>query len=386
MHRHFLGHYIRVKASVKNPCPSLEFFLLCGFHGFLSSLFESLERENIFFFSYISIKRFKDLIVLFIQSCDLRVSTSPNSRSLFTIQKMSFLILYFSCYIFLKSVATADEGKNESRPYEFSFNIVDFQHRYEKKDATGIITGEYGFITADGVYHETGYATDKNGDFIITKMRNRKITSLKDAQEIFKDRPEAARKLVEAVAKACGGCKIPIKQDHPDNSTQTVPTAPSISGRSAPRSSVLKEMTKTPTNTLSATKNDTFSERRGKSLKEKVLMNMINSTKKLLSKEATNEANLKNTIANDRILDKMANDIFYRFNYTITTHDHQENGYRNGKKDGSYRTQNENGIDTKVKYLANEFGHQPNISFVPRTNGTAENHRLKGYSFLWYWT
>lgn len=45
------------------------------------------------------------------------------------------------------------------------------------RDAEGLINGEYGFITADGVYHETGYATDKNGDFIITRQRNRKITS-----------------------------------------------------------------------------------------------------------------------------------------------------------------------------------------------------------------
>lgn len=46
-------------------------------------------------------------------------------------------------------------------------------------DEDGIVTGEYGFITADGIYHETGYATDKEGDFIITKMRNRKLTSSK---------------------------------------------------------------------------------------------------------------------------------------------------------------------------------------------------------------
>lgn len=36
---------------------------------------------------------------------------------------------------------------------------------------------------------------------------------MKDAQEIFKDRPEAAKKLIEAVMRACGGCKIPIKQE-----------------------------------------------------------------------------------------------------------------------------------------------------------------------------
>jgi len=36
---------------------------------------------------------------------------------------------------------------------------------------------------------------------------------VKDAQEIFKDRPEAARKLVEAVGRACGNCKLLTKQE-----------------------------------------------------------------------------------------------------------------------------------------------------------------------------
>lgn len=56
------------------------------------------------------------------------------------------------------------------------------------QDADGIITGEYGFITADGVYHETGYATDKNGGFIITRMTYRRIKSRKFANYIHKPR------------------------------------------------------------------------------------------------------------------------------------------------------------------------------------------------------
>jgi hypothetical protein len=35
--------------------------------------------------------------------------------------------------------------------------------------------GEFGFITADGIYHVTVYATDENGDFKILKMRNIKV-------------------------------------------------------------------------------------------------------------------------------------------------------------------------------------------------------------------
>lgn len=124
--------------------------------------------------------------------------------------------------------------------------------------------------------------------------------------------------------------------------------------------------------------------RRGKSLRDGIVTNMVESAKKFLKKEAATDPNLKSMITNDRVLEKMANDLFYRFNYMITTHEHQEDGYKDGKKDGSYRAQSENGVDTRVKYLANEFGHQPNISFVPRANVT-ESHRLKGYSFLWYW-
>lgn len=36
---------------------------------------------------------------------------------------------------------------------------------------------------------------------------------MKDAQEIFKDRPEAAKKLVEAITKACSDCKIAAMKD-----------------------------------------------------------------------------------------------------------------------------------------------------------------------------
>jgi hypothetical protein len=42
-------------------------------------------------------------------------------------------------------------------------------------DEKGIIMGEFGFITADGIYHVTVYATDENGDFKILKMRNIKV-------------------------------------------------------------------------------------------------------------------------------------------------------------------------------------------------------------------
>lgn len=46
-------------------------------------------------------------------------------------------------------------------------------------DENGIIQGEFGFITADGIYHVTVYATDENGNFKILSMRNVRISARK---------------------------------------------------------------------------------------------------------------------------------------------------------------------------------------------------------------
>ncbi|CAH2107403.1 unnamed protein product [Euphydryas editha] len=69
----------------------------------------------------------------------------------------------------------ADKYTDENRPYEFGFTIEGEQHRHEKKDENGIIMGEFGFITADGVYHVTVYATDENGNFKILSMKNIRV-------------------------------------------------------------------------------------------------------------------------------------------------------------------------------------------------------------------
>ncbi|XP_041976409.1 protein lethal(3)malignant blood neoplasm 1-like [Aricia agestis] len=69
----------------------------------------------------------------------------------------------------------ASKYTDENRPYEFGFSIDGEQHRHEKKDENGIIMGEFGFITADGVYHVTVYATDENGNFKIISMKNIRV-------------------------------------------------------------------------------------------------------------------------------------------------------------------------------------------------------------------
>ncbi|CAH0727784.1 unnamed protein product, partial [Brenthis ino] len=87
--------------------------------------------------------------------------------------KIIFIFLYvISCYF---QAHGADKYTDENRPYEFGFTIEGEQHRHEKKDENGIIIGEFGFITADGVYHVTVYATDENGNFKIISMKNIRV-------------------------------------------------------------------------------------------------------------------------------------------------------------------------------------------------------------------
>ncbi|XP_058806668.1 RNA polymerase II subunit 5-mediating protein homolog [Phymastichus coffea] len=295
--------------------------------------------------------------------------------------------------------------ENEIRPYEFTFNIVDFQHRSEKKDDNGLITGEYGFITADGIYHETAYATDESGDFIITKMRHRRITSLKDAQEIFKDRPAQAKMLTEALMKSCTGCDTSEldRQEtssfvKPETTTTTTTSTTTTTEAPAPvyirpeysaekkLDLAMKEMMRILNlnkiaDVTTDNAEDKFSRkekklpalsyRSGKEVNpsisnttNEIIRDMVDAAKKVLENDGPENEREEST--SDEALEKMANDLFYRFNYTITSHGHREDGFRDGRKDGEYNAKFKEGIDTHVKYVSNEFGHQPNITLVPR--------------------
>ncbi|KAH8408533.1 hypothetical protein KR215_006974, partial [Drosophila sulfurigaster] len=78
------------------------------------------------------------------------------------------------CAFFSKLLAVLC-GNSQSatvRPYKFGFTIEEQQHRAEQRDEQGIVMGEFGFITADGRYHVTVYATDENGKFRIISMKS----------------------------------------------------------------------------------------------------------------------------------------------------------------------------------------------------------------------
>ncbi|KAG5897627.1 hypothetical protein JTB14_028895 [Gonioctena quinquepunctata] len=90
---------------------------------------------------------------------------------------MKPLLQVFTYLIITLTVIICQKNSDEGRPYEFGFTIDGQQHRHEKKDENGIIQGEFGFITADGVYHVTVYATDENGNFKILSMKNIRISA-----------------------------------------------------------------------------------------------------------------------------------------------------------------------------------------------------------------
>ncbi|XP_050593344.1 uncharacterized protein LOC126923691 [Bombus affinis] len=233
----------------------------------------------------------------------------------------------------------------QNRPYEFGFNIVVFQHRYEKKDADGIITGMTIGVT----------------------MTYRRIKSLKDAQEI--SRQKIGKKLVEAVARTRSACKLAVKTDESERTTQTIRPVTLLTSNKKldalpQRMAETLEMGKKRNDKLSHERNeisqsskDFSNERRGKNLVRDVVKDTV-------------DPRLKEPNVDDRMLEKTANDLYYRFNCSITTHEHREDGYRSGEKNGSFRAESGNGIDTRVKYLSNEFGHRPNVSFVASDNTT----------------
>ena len=84
--------------------------------------------------------------------------------------------------------------------------------------------------------------------------------------------------------------------------------------------------------------------------------------------------------------------ILYKFNYTLTYHGHHETGNRAGDKEGGYFFNGRDGFGRDVKYIANEFGYQPNITLVdltpeetPKEHTEKELTVLKGNEFKWYY-
>ncbi|KAJ9574186.1 hypothetical protein L9F63_008442, partial [Diploptera punctata] len=94
-------------------------------------------------------------------------------------------LLKFVPLLALTLVSAAEDGG----PYEFQFNVPGIQHRNEKKDDRGIVTGEFGYITADGIYHVRHYATDELGNFKIVNSSNHYVGFPDKGKIVMEDEP-----------------------------------------------------------------------------------------------------------------------------------------------------------------------------------------------------
>uniref|UniRef100_T1HRD2 Uncharacterized protein n=1 Tax=Rhodnius prolixus TaxID=13249 RepID=T1HRD2_RHOPR len=257
----------------------------------------------------------------------------------------------------VKTIVTQDGFTDENRPYEFGFNIEGYQHRHEKKDEKGIIMGEFGFITADGVYHLTVYATDENGNFKILKMKNTYIGLRKTQQQGKTEYPNFQQNKNLPVANADKNVKFPKQFE---------------------------------TNVGLINQNVIAKNQFGKDNKFSDPFNKLGRTLDKEKINVNNDPNSKYHFKKMNVSDLMA--ILYKFNYTLTYHGHNEMGNRAGEKNGSYFFNGRDGFGRDVKYLANEFGYQPNITLVelnindtPKEETEKELTKLLGNEFIWYY-
>lgn len=97
-------------------------------------------------------------------------------------------------------------------------------------DANGLIMGEFGFITADDVYHVTVYATDENGNFKVISMKNIKLMKGLPPQDFARNSPMTTSTtpqpfMVRTTATSdlatprstdeasCASCRLPAKPE-----------------------------------------------------------------------------------------------------------------------------------------------------------------------------
>lgn len=290
-------------------------------------------------------------------------------------------------------------------------------------DANGLIMGEFGFITADDVYHVTVYATDENGNFKIISMKNIKLMKGLPPQALTpvttiatptSSKPTSTTPkpfTVKTIAKippkvsneaACASCKLP-----PPTGVTTSNNLP-VPEKSTVESSLQSGTTKVPPpfkvvskdaiTTISPKVNQVTETLPQKLVQQnqKSISSKFGSNEDLNNKQNQLNKNLQNKLTENKLLapksmqpdtrntndisgmpkffnkmngnsdaynnvEKLMNGLLYRFNYTTDYQGHNEEGDRSGNKDGEYYSIGRDNIKRIVTYKANEFGFMPHI-------------------------
>lgn len=284
-------------------------------------------------------------------------------------------------------------------------------------DANGLIMGEFGFITADDVYHVTVYATDENGNFKIISMKNIKlmkgplpradvpITTTSTTPKPFMVQT-TVKSLPPSVETACASCSLPPKPD-----AETIKPADAPNDIPPPFKVVAKDdqPTAEPPTTAQADAlpqkivddnrrfdnpvNSQFADS-GRSIgnNQQQLSNAASpgsrqpalNTPQMFNKQGGN-------VAHYNKMESLMNGLLYRFNYATDFQGHREEGDRAGNKEGEYYTIGRDNIKRVTSYKANEFGYMPHIrqeqlspQELQQLDG--KNNKLRDYKFEWFYT
>lgn len=303
-------------------------------------------------------------------------------------------------------------------------------------DASGIIMGEFGFITADDVYHITVYATDENGNFKIVSMKNVKlmkgpappartpfvsITTTSTTPQPFMVKT-TAKAVVETPASkndaSCASCSLPVKPDadaiKPTAAVNDVPPPFKVVGKDevvttidTPTSSqadalplkIVSANLQSPISNAgnsggdggnansrfgsNGNANQKSSDPSSPGGRQPAARNEKLEAPKFFNKNAGN-------VEHYNKIEKLMNGLLYRFNYTTDFQGHREEGDRQGNKDGEYYSVGRDNVKRIVSYKANEFGYMPYIRQEPISSQDLQyyderNNKLRGYNFEWFY-
>ena len=279
--------------------------------------------------------------------------------------------------------------------------------------------GEFGFITADDVYHVTVYATDENGNFKVISMKNIKL---------MKGPPPQARTPIGATTTsttpqpftvkttppssnvaACASCRLPTLKPEtetikPTDAATEIPPPFKVVSKDAPvttetpttsqiDTSPLKIVNQSPGSLISRSGNDVGSKQQ---LQQSLISKASdpsspNARQPPVQNEKLNAPKFFNKNAGNadhyNKMENMMNGLLYRFNYTTDFQGHREEGDRQGNKEGEYFSVGRDNIKRIVSYKANEFGFMPYIRQEPINPQYYDerNNRLRGYNFEWFY-
>lgn len=255
----------------------------------------------------------------------------------------------------------------------------------------GKITGEYGFATADNVYHITNYATDEDGNFKITSMRKIKIQNFENNFLKSVSMPtvlpfdeesinfSSTTPIPSGSDESCPYCNLP-------SNIKNLKTFPikmknsSIEPFKIVKNNKIKHSLSSQQNQFNHMIQDKKFENI-QHIKRKTLSNEISSTK--------NHDQIQRRNFNEKPSTK--DNLLYRFDYNTDVQGHTEEGDTTGNKNGEYYSIGGDNIKRIVSYKANELGFMPKIKHQTislkehRKDNSANNNHQYNYAFEWFY-